>query len=55
MTKKQPRREVVDVHEAPVFAFENGITLDQLRDLIRTLGNDRETLVSAVRVLGSQR
>ncbi|BAV45363.1 Uncharacterized protein MLTONO_0460 [Mesorhizobium loti] len=48
MTKKQPRREVVDVHEAAVFALENGITLDELRDLIRALGNDRETLVSAV-------
>ncbi|WP_258589711.1 hypothetical protein [Mesorhizobium sp. AR02] len=34
MTKKQPKREVVEVHEDAVFAVENGITLEQLRDLI---------------------
>ncbi|QND60306.1 hypothetical protein [Mesorhizobium huakuii] len=51
MSKKQPKREVVEVHEDGVFAVENGITLDQLRFLIRTLGNDRETLVEAVRAL----
>ncbi|QKD19219.1 hypothetical protein [Mesorhizobium sp. NZP2077] len=43
MIKQQPKREVVDVHEEAVFAVENGIPLDQLRDLIRTLGKDRET------------
>ncbi|WP_214477588.1 hypothetical protein [Mesorhizobium sp. dw_380] len=55
MTKKQPKREVLDVHEEPVFAVENGITPEQLRDLIRTLGSDRETLVSAVQALRLKR
>lgn len=51
MTKKQLWREVIEVHDEAVFALENGITLNQLRDLIRTLGNDRETLDRAVRSL----
>ncbi|UVK44847.1 hypothetical protein BPNPMPFG_000312 [Mesorhizobium sp. AR07] len=47
MTKKRPKRDVVEVHEEAVFAVENGITHEELWDLIRKLGNDREILVSA--------
>lgn len=38
-------------YEVRYFADENGISMDQARELIRTHGNDRETLNEAARQL----
>jgi hypothetical protein len=38
-------------YEVRYFAEQNGISLDQARELIRTHGNDRETLNAAAQRL----
>lgn len=38
-------------YEAEHFARENGVTIEQGRELIKANGNDREGLIEAARVL----
>ncbi|SIT58669.1 conserved hypothetical protein [Mesorhizobium prunaredense] len=42
-------------YEVEYFALEMGITPDQVRDLIRTIGNDRAALTEAARALKAQK
>ncbi|RWQ12490.1 MAG: DUF3606 domain-containing protein [Mesorhizobium sp.] len=38
-------------YEVDYFARENGVTIEQVRELIKANGNDREALIEAARVL----
>ncbi|WP_306455000.1 DUF3606 domain-containing protein [Mesorhizobium sp. L48C026A00] len=38
-------------YEAEHFARENGVTIEQVRELIKANGDDREGLIEAARVL----
>ncbi|RWB02242.1 DUF3606 domain-containing protein [Mesorhizobium sp.] len=38
-------------YELEYFARENGVTIEQVRELIEANGNDREALIEAARVL----
>ncbi|WP_353843404.1 DUF3606 domain-containing protein, partial [Mesorhizobium sp.] len=38
-------------YEVDYFARENGVTIEQVRELIKANGNDREALTEAARVL----
>ncbi|RUU14397.1 DUF3606 domain-containing protein [Mesorhizobium sp. M6A.T.Ca.TU.002.02.2.1] len=42
-------------YEVEYFALEMGITPDQVRDLIRTIGNDRAALTEAAKALKAQK
>jgi hypothetical protein len=42
-------------YEVRHFAEQNGISIDQARELIRTHGNDREALTAAARRLSADR
>ncbi|MEI8698141.1 DUF3606 domain-containing protein [Mesorhizobium sp. ISC15] len=42
-------------YEVEYFALEMGITPDQVRDLIRTIGNNRAALTQPARALKAQK
>ncbi|TIM03934.1 MAG: DUF3606 domain-containing protein [Mesorhizobium sp.] len=44
-----------ELYEVEYFALEMGITPDQVRDLIRTIGNDRAALTEAARALKARK
>ncbi|RWP76895.1 DUF3606 domain-containing protein [Mesorhizobium sp.] len=40
-----------DDYEVEYFARENGVTIEQVRELIKAKGNDRSALIEAARAL----
>lgn len=42
-------------HEVEYFARENGVTIEQVSELIKANGNDRSVLIEAARALREQK